>query len=115
MTKVATKATKVTKVTKVTKISDLPNFDLADYLKTEEDIAGYLSIVLEDDDAGEFAHALGVVARARSMTQLAKDTGLSREGLYKSLSGERAPSADTLLKVIKALGFKLTITPAAHA
>ncbi|OGB28439.1 MAG: putative addiction module antidote protein [Burkholderiales bacterium RIFCSPLOWO2_12_FULL_61_40] len=99
--------------TKVTKISDLPDFDVADYLKSDEDIAQYLSVVLEDGDPALLAATMGDIARARGMTQLAKDTGLSRESLYKSLSGDRAPSSDTLLKVIKALGFKLTIQPIA--
>ena len=86
-------------------------FDAANYLKDETDIAEYISIVLEDGDPALIAAALGDIARARGMTNLAKETGLSRESLYKSLSGERAPSTDTLLKVIKALGFKLTIQP----
>ena len=59
--------------------------------------------------SGAVAAALGDVARARGMTQLARDTGLSRESLYKSLSGERAPSSDTLFKVIRAMGFKLSL------
>jgi probable addiction module antidote protein len=65
--------------------------------------------VMEDGDPALLGAALGDVARARGMSKLAKDTGLSRESLYKSLSGERAPSTDTLFKVIKALGLKLTI------
>jgi len=70
--------------------------------------------VLEDGDPTLLAAALGDIAKARGMTQLARDTGLSRESLYKSLSGERAPSSDTLFKVIHAMGFKLTLEPA-HA
>ena len=66
---------------------------------------------MEDGDAALLAAALGDIARARGMAQLAKDTGLSRESLYKSLSGERAPSTDTLFKVMRALGFKLTVEP----
>ena len=93
-----------------TKIQTRP-FDMANYLGSEEEIAEYLRQVLEDGDPCELAAALGDVARARGMTQLARDTGLSRESLYKSLSGERAPSSDTLLKVIRALGFHLTIEP----
>lgn len=89
-------------------------FDMANYLSSEEEIAEYLSQVLEDNDPLELAAALGDIARARGMTQLALDTGLSRESLYKSLSGERAPSSDTLFKVIKALGLKLTLIPS-HA
>ena len=94
----------------MSKIKTRP-FDIANYLGSEEEITEYLRQVLEDGDPCELAAALGDVARARGMTQLARDTGLSRESLYKSLSGERAPSSDTLLKVIRALGFHLTIEP----
>lgn len=89
-------------------------FDMANYLGNEEEITEYLRQVLEDGDLAELAAALGDIARARGMTQLARDTGLSRESLYKSLSGERAPSSDTLFKVMRALGFQLTIQPVAH-
>ncbi|ABX34329.1 putative transcriptional regulator [Delftia acidovorans SPH-1] len=88
-------------------------FDMANYLGTEEEIVEYLRQALEDNDPAELAAALGDIARARGMTQLARDTGLSRESLYKSLSGERAPSSETLFKVIQAMGFRLTIAPAA--
>ncbi|MFT3812485.1 MAG: putative addiction module antidote protein [Acidovorax sp.] len=90
-------------------------FDMANYLGSEEEIAEYLRQVLEDGDAAELAAALGDIARARGMTQLARDTGLSRESLYKSLSGERAPSSETLFKVIRAMGFKLSLEPVPHA
>ena len=96
----------------MSKINTRP-FDMANYLTNEEDIAEYLRQVLEDGDPTELAAALGDIARTRGMTQLAKDTGLSRESLYKSLSGERAPSSDTLFKVMRALGFKLTVQPVA--
>ena len=92
----------------MSKIKTRP-FDMANYLGSEEEIAEYLRQVLEDGDPAELAAALGDVARARGMTQLARDTGLSRESLYKSLSGERAPSSDTLFKVIRAMGFKLSL------
>ena len=95
----------------MSKIKTRP-FDPANYLNDEEDIAAYLQVVMEDGDPALLAAALGDIARARGMSQLARDTGLSRESLYKSLSGERAPSSDTLFKVMKALGFKLTIAPA---
>ena len=68
-------------------------FDMANHLRSEEEIAEYLRQVLQDNDPAELAGALGDIARARGMTQLARDTGLSRESLYKSLSGERAPSS----------------------
>jgi probable addiction module antidote protein len=64
------------------------------------------------DDPAYIAHALGVIARARSMSQLARDTGLTREGLYKALSGEGNPSFATVLKVAHALGLKLKLAPA---
>ncbi|ODS91416.1 MAG: putative addiction module antidote protein [Comamonas sp. SCN 65-56] len=84
-------------------------FDMANHLASEEEIAEYLRQVLEDGDPAELAGALGDIARARGMTQLARDTGLSRESLYKSLSGERAPNSDTLFKVLHAMGLKLTL------
>lgn len=87
-------------------------FDMANYLLDEQDVAEFLSQVLQDGDPTELASALGSIARARGMTQLAKDTGLSRESLYRSLSGERAPNSDTLFKVIKALGLQLSVRPA---
>ena len=96
------------------KISTRP-FDAANYLNDEEDIAAYLQAAMEDGDPALLAAALGDIARARGMTQLARDTGLSRESLYKSLSGERAPSSDTLFKVIHAMGFKLSLQPTTRA
>jgi probable addiction module antidote protein len=84
-------------------------YDTADYIKTEADVAAYLEAVMEEagDDAALVAHALGAVARARGMVQLAKDTGLTREGLYKALSADGNPSFGTVLKVMKALGLRL--------
>lgn len=86
----------------------LNKWDSAKYLKTEEDMADYFALCLEEagDDAAFIAQSLGVIARARGMTQLAKDTGLGRESLYKALSGEGNPSFATILKVVKALGLK---------
>ncbi len=91
---------------------ELIPFDAADYLQSEEDIALYLSAVLEDGSIQEIAAALGDIARARGMARVASDAGLSRESLYKGLSGERTPTADTLLRVIRALGLKLSVRPA---
>jgi probable addiction module antidote protein len=87
----------------------LARWDSAEHLKTDEDIAAYLDACFDEagDDAAFIAHALGVVARAKGMTQLAKDTGLGRESLYKALSGEGNPSFSTILKVMSALGVKL--------
>ena len=87
-------------------------YDTADYLKTEEDVARYMAAVMEDgaDDPGFIAHALGVVARARNMSQLARDAGLTRVGLYKALSREGNPSFSTIMKVARALGFRVSFT-----
>jgi probable addiction module antidote protein len=101
-------------MSKKIKLADLKCFDITEHLDTDEAIAEYLTVVLEDNDPALLAAALGDIARARGMAQLAKDTGLSRESLYKGLSGERIPSTETLLKVMGALGLKLTATPA-HA
>lgn len=93
------------------KISELPSFDMAEELKTEEDIAIYLSIILEEDDAALFASALGDVARARGMTQIAKDSGLTREALYRALRPNSSPRFDTINRVCHALGVKLVAQP----
>lgn len=92
----------------------LRQWDSAEHLKTDEAIALYLDACLEEagDDPAFIAKALGNIARARGMSQLAMDTGLGRESLYKALSGEGNPSFATILKVIHALGVKLH---AAHA
>ncbi len=85
-------------------------YDVSDYLRTPEEMAAYLEACIEeaDGDAAFIAKALGDIARAQGMTQVARDTGLSRESLYKALSGERSPSFDTILKVVSALGLKLS-------
>ena len=85
-------------------------YDTADYLKSEEDMVAYLEACMEEagDDPSFFAHALGNIARARGMAQLAKETGLTREGLYKALSKDSNPSLGTVLKVMRALGLKFT-------
>ncbi|CAG1003872.1 hypothetical protein BURK2_03247 [Burkholderiales bacterium] len=84
-------------------------YDVADHLRTPEEMAAYLEACLEEaeGDAAFVAKALGDIARAKGMAQVARDAGLSREGLYKALSGERSPSFDTILKVIGAVGLKL--------
>jgi len=84
-------------------------YDVAEYLRTPEEMAAYLEACIEESngDAAFIAKALGDIARAKGMSQVARDAGLSRESLYKALSGERAPSFDTILKVISALGIKL--------
>ena len=85
-------------------------YDVADYLRTPEEMAAYLEACIEeaDGDAAFIAKALGDIARAQGMTQVARDAGLSRESLYKALSGERSPSFDTILRVVSALGLKLS-------
>lgn len=88
-------------------------WDSAEHLRNEEEIALYLEACIEEgaDDPAFIAHALGVVARAHNMSQLARDTGMSREGLYKALSGEGNPSFGTVLKVARAMGLKLSFEP----
>ncbi len=84
-------------------------YDTVDFLETEEDILAYFDAVMEEnsDDPALIAKALGNIAKARGMTRVANDTGLSRENLYRALSGDVKPDFDTVLKVIKALGLKL--------
>jgi probable addiction module antidote protein len=89
-------------------------WDSARYLDTEEDIALYMEAVMEEagDDPDFVAHALGIVARAQGMSELARKTGLTREGLYKALSGEGNPSFATVTKVAGALGLRVSFPPA---
>jgi probable addiction module antidote protein len=98
-------------MSKKIRITDLPNFDPAEYLKNDADIAAYLSVVIEEGDAGELAHALGVAARARGMAQIAEETGIGREALYKALRADAQPRFDTISRVCKALGVKLVVQP----
>ena len=86
-------------------------FDPADVLDTAEGIEAYLSDAFEHGDAGEIADALGVVARARGMTELARETGLSRASLYRALSADGSPELPTVLKVMSALGLRLAPVP----
>jgi probable addiction module antidote protein len=94
-------------------VLETTRWDSAAHLKTEEDIQLYLEACLEEaeQDPTLIIHALGVIARARNLSQLARDTGLSREGIYKALSYEGNPSFITIAKIAKALGFKLTVQP----
>lgn len=94
------------------KISELPSFDMAETLKTEEDIVIYLNIVLEENDPAELAHALGVIAKAKGMSQIAKEAGIGREALYKALRHDTAPRFDTINRVVNALGLKITVQSA---
>ena len=93
------------------KISELPDFDMAQHLNSEEDIAAYLSIVIEGGDTSELAHALGVAAKARGMSEVAKKAGITREALYKALRPNASPRFDTINKVCLALGVKLEARP----
>ncbi|MBS3921415.1 MAG: putative addiction module antidote protein [Deltaproteobacteria bacterium] len=84
-------------------------YDVSEHLRTSEEMAAYLEACIEEakSDAAFIAKALGDIARAKGMSQVARDAGLSRESLYKALSGERNPGFDTILKVIEALGLRL--------
>mgnify|MGYP002638177469 CR=1 FL=1 len=88
-------------------------YDVAEHLRTPHEMAAYLEACFEEanGDAAFIAKALGDITRARGMTQVARDSGLSRESLYKALSGDRTPSFDTILKVLSALGLKLHAEP----
>ena len=87
-------------------------FDAAEYLDTPTRIAKYLEVAFESGDAGEVAAALGLVARARGMTAIANETGLSREGLYRTLSADGRPEFSTVTKVLSAMGLKLAVRAA---
>lgn len=88
----------------------LHKWDVGEHLKTEEDMVLYFEACLEEGDPVLITAALGDIARAKGMSQVARDAGISREGLYKALSGEGNPEFATVLKVVKALGLKLHVT-----
>lgn len=94
------------------KISELPEFDMAEHLPDEQAIAEYLTVVIEEGDPSELAHALGTVARARGMTEIARASGITREALYKALRPDAQPRFDTVNRVCAALGVKLVAQPA---
>ncbi len=83
-------------------------WDVAEHLETDEDMVAYLEASLEEGDSALVAAALGDIARAKGMSQIARETGLSRESLYKALSSEGNPEFSTVLKVVRALGFRLS-------
>ena len=87
-------------------------WDSAGHLNTAADVAAYLEAAFEDGDPSLVTHALGVVARARGMAEIARRTGLGRQSLSKALAAEGHPEFDTVLRVVHALGLKLTVTPA---
>lgn len=99
-------------MTETLKISELPTFDMAEHLPDEQAIADYLTIVLEENDPSALAQALGTVARARGMSEIASKSGLTREALYKALRPNSQPRFETIARVCAALGVKLVAQPA---
>jgi len=97
----------------MTKVTFTP-FDPADYLNNEDDIAAYLDAAMENGDPALIAAALGDIARARNFSQLAREVGMSRQGLDKALSGKGNPSFATVTKVAQALGLHLSFRALAH-
>jgi probable addiction module antidote protein len=93
------------------KIDELPSFDAAPYLGTDEAVAAYLTDVMESNDSALLASALGDIARARGMTEIAKIAGITREALYKALRPDSAPRFDTVNRVCMALGVRLVAMP----
>jgi probable addiction module antidote protein len=96
-------------------MTKVKNYDVADHLRTPEEMAAYLEacIAESDGDASFVAKALGDIARAKGMSEIAQETGLGRESLYKALSAGGNPQLDTILRVAKALGLEITVRPAA--
>lgn len=90
-------------------------YDSAEFLGTPEAVAAYMDEALESNDAALISHALGVVARAKSMTEIARKTGLSRESLYRALSAEGKPELGTVMKVLAALDLQLKAEPVRHS
>ena len=98
-------------MTKKIKVADLPEFDITEHLDSEQAIAEYITIVLEENDPAALADALGSVARARGMTDIAKASGITREALYKALRPNAQPRFETVSKVCAALGIRLVAQP----
>jgi probable addiction module antidote protein len=86
-------------------------FDVAEYLQTDEDIREFLAEVLATGTSADFIHALNTAARARGMTEIARQAGVSRASLYKSLSADGNPRFETISKIVEALGARLAVTP----
>jgi probable addiction module antidote protein len=99
-------------MTKKIRVSELPEFDMTEHLDDEQAIAEYLTIVMEENDPSALAQALGTVARARGMSEIAKAAGLGREALYKALRPGAQPRFDAVQRVCAALGVRLTAVPA---
>lgn len=94
---------------------ELQDFDMAEHLRNEEEIQLYLNEVLKEDDVDLILSALGDIAKARNMSQLAREVGVSREGLYKAFSGKGNPTFSTVLKVMKALNLTFEVKQSVHA
>jgi probable addiction module antidote protein len=92
---------------KKTRVSDLPSFDPAQYLDSDEAVAQYLTAILEENDPGLLAAALGDIARARGMSEIARGSGIAREALYKALKADAQPRFETIARVCQALGVRL--------
>ncbi len=88
----------------------LKNFDVVDFLDSDEALVEYLNVALETNDPKYFTKALGNVARAKGMSSISEDTGLGRQSLYRALSGEGNPRIDTLFKVLESLDVRLAVT-----
>ncbi len=100
-------------MTKKIRIADLPEFDFSEHLDNEQAMAEYLTVVLEDNDPSLLAAALGDIARARGMSEIARASGITREALYKALRPDAQPRFDTISRVCTALGVKL-VAQAVH-
>ena len=96
----------------VTQMKKASKWDMADYLDSQEVITQYLNAALEDGNPAVVSAALGDIARAKGMTQLSRETGVSRDGLYKSLCATGNPSLSTFQSVINAMGLKMVVEPA---
>ena len=96
------------------RISQLPDFDPAEYLRSDADVAAYLTAVLEENDSSLLAAALGDIARARGMSEIAKASGVTREALYRALRPDAQPRFETIARVCAALGMKLVAEPIQH-
>ncbi len=101
-------------MTKKIRIADLPDFDFSEHLDSEQAVAEYLTVILEENDPALLAAALGDIARARGMSEIAKASGITREALYKALRPDAQPRFDTVNRVCAALGVKL-VAQAVHA
>lgn len=98
-------------MSKRTKVNELADFDAAAYLDSEEAVAAYLTDILEAGDPALLAAALGDIAKARGMTEIAKASGIAREALYKALRADAQPRFETISKVCMALGVRLVAQP----